>query len=48
MPYLIKQVGSKYELRLKSNNKLIGTHPTKTSAQKQIAAIEINKLKKKK
>jgi hypothetical protein len=48
MPYQISKVGSKYELRLKSTNKLIGTHPTKTSAQKQIAAIEINKLKKKK
>ena len=29
MPYLIKLVNGKYELRLKKTNKLLGTHETK-------------------
>ena len=48
MPYSIIKKGSKYELRLTKNNQLIGTHDTKTKALKQIQAIEISKLKKKK
>jgi hypothetical protein len=48
MPYLISKVGSKYELRLKKDNSLIGTHKTKKDALKQIQAIEINKKIKKK
>ena len=48
MPYVVKKVGSKYELRLTKNNQLIGTHDSKAKALKQIQAIEISKLKKKK
>jgi len=43
MPFLINRVNNKYELRLKDNNELLGTHTSKEKAKKQIMAIEINK-----
>jgi hypothetical protein len=46
MPYLVKYVNGKYELRLKKDNKLLGTHETKKDAEKQIQAIELSKGRK--
>jgi hypothetical protein len=46
MPYLIKSINGKYELRLKKTNKLLGTHETKKDAEKQIKAIELTKGRK--
>jgi hypothetical protein len=46
MPYLIKSLNGKYELRLKKDNKLLGTHETKKDAEKQIQAIELSKGRK--
>lgn len=46
MPYLVKPVNGKYELRLKKTNKLLGTHETKKEAEKQIQAIELSKGRK--
>lgn len=43
MPYDIIKNNNHYELRLKKDNKLLGTHKTKKDALKQIQAIEINK-----
>lgn len=43
MPYDINRVNNKYELRLKDNNKLLGTHKTKKEAEAQIKAIEAQK-----
>jgi len=39
----IKKVGNKYAVYPKKGGKRLGTHPTKKAAQKQLAAIEINK-----
>lgn len=47
MPYNIIKNGRKYELRLISNNKLLGTHTSKKKAEEQIKAIEINKTGRK-
>ena len=44
MPYQIKKQGNKYQLKLKG--KVVGTHPSRAAAQKQIAAIESNKGRK--
>ena len=46
MPYLILGNKPNYILILKKNHKILGHHKTLASAKKQIAAIEINKLKK--
>jgi hypothetical protein len=45
MPYIIKRINNKYELRLVEGNKLLGTHTSKIKAEKQRMAIEINKRK---
>jgi hypothetical protein len=43
MPYSIIKTSSGYELRLKSNDKLLGTHKTKKDAESQIKAIQLAK-----
>ena len=43
--HIIKR-GSSYIVTNKSKSKVLGTHKTKKSAQKQLAAIEINKSKR--
>ncbi len=43
----IKKVGRKYVVYSKKGGKRLGTHKTKKSAKKQLAAIEINKEKTK-
>jgi len=44
---MIKKKGSKYIVTSESG-KVLGTHDTKEKAQKQLAAVEISKAKKKK
>ena len=41
----ISKEGNKYVVRSKGSRKKLGTHATKEKAQKQLAAIEINKAK---
>lgn len=48
MPYKITGSTGNYKLILQSTGKVLGHHKTKKEAQKQIAAIEISKLKRKK
>lgn len=45
---MIKKKGSKYVVTDSSGKKKLGAHSTKEEAQKQIAAIEISKKKRKK
>ena len=47
MPYKITGKTGDYKLVLLSTGKVLGHHKTKKEAQKQIAAIEINKAKRK-
>jgi hypothetical protein len=42
---MIKKSGSKFVVTDSSGSKILGTHPTKEKAQKQLAAIEISKAK---
>jgi hypothetical protein len=44
---MIIKKGSQYQVR-SSKGKLLGTHPTKEKAQKQLIAIEISKAQRKK
>lgn len=47
MPYSIQKHGkSQFDLILKSTGKVLGTHPSKEAAKKQIAAIEASKASK--
>lgn len=47
MPYSIQKHGeSQFDLILKSTGKVLGTHPSKKAAKKQIAAIEASKASK--
>ena len=41
----IKKLGKKYVVYPKKGGKRLGTHSSKKKAQKQLAAIEINKHK---
>ena len=43
MPYNIKKKGTQFQLILERTGKVMGTHPSKEAAQKQIAAIESSK-----
>lgn len=43
---MIVKRGGNYEVRSESGKKLLGTHMSKESAQKQLAAIEISKAKR--
>ena len=43
----IKKVDGKYAVYPKKGGRRLGTHKTRKAAQKQLAAIEINKRKKK-
>ena len=45
---MIRKVGNKYKVLNSSGEKVLGTHPTKEKAAKQLAAIEISKAKKSK
>lgn len=42
---MIKKSGSKFVVTDSSGSKILGTHPSKEKAQKQLAAIEISKAK---
>lgn len=42
---MIKKVGKKWYLYTKNGKKILGRHITKTSAQKQEAAIHISKAR---
>lgn len=44
---MIKKKGSKYVVTDSTGKKKLGKHSSKKKAQKQIAAIEISKAKKK-
>lgn len=44
---MIRKVGSKYKVLDSSGKKVLGTHPTKEKAAKQLAAIEISKKQRK-
>ena len=44
---IIKQVDGKYVVYPEDGGKRLGTHDTEDEAKKQLAAIEINKAKKK-
>ena len=48
MPYEIKKRGNFWVLILESTGKVLGRHKSKESANRQRAAIEINKRKGKK
>ena len=43
---MIVKKGSKYEVTTESGDRVLGTHPDKDSARKQLAAIEISKAKR--
>ena len=43
MPYNIKKKGTQFQLILERTGKVLGTHPSKEAAQKQIGAIESSK-----
>jgi len=43
---MIRKVGNKYKVLDSSGKKVLGTHPTKEKAAKQLAAIEISKAKR--
>ena len=42
----IEHVGDKWVVKPKTGNHVLGTHPTKKAALKQLAAIEISKHKR--
>ena len=42
---MIKKRGKKWVLVSKKSGKVLGTHPTKTAAEKQEAAINISKAR---
>jgi len=44
---MIRKVGNKYKVLDSSGEKVLGTHPTKEKAAKQLAAIEISKKQRK-
>jgi hypothetical protein len=44
---MIKKNGKKWQVTDSTGKKVLGTHATKTEAQKQLAAIEISKKKRK-
>ena len=44
---VIKQVGDKFVVYPEGGGERLGTHDTEDEAEKQLAAIEINKAKKK-
>lgn len=46
MPYDIKRRGTQFILTLERTGKVLGTHPSKEAAQKQIGAIEASKARK--
>lgn len=43
---MIKKSGSTYKVYTKDGKRVLGSHPTKAAAQKQLAAIEISKAKR--
>ena len=43
MPYDIKKKGTQFQLILERTGKVLGTHPSKAAAHKQIGAIESSK-----
>lgn len=42
MPYKIVKTGNKYKVKKKDGSRAFGTHPSRSAAQKQIAAIYAN------
>lgn len=47
MPYAVKKVGTKYKVIKKDDGAVMGTHPSPTAAQRQIAAIYANEKSRK-
>ncbi len=47
MPLQVKKVGEKYQVR-EPSGKVVGTHPSRQAAIRQIQAIEIAKRERKK
>lgn len=45
---MIKKQGSKYLVMDSTGKKVLGTHPTRAQALKQLAAVEISKAQRKK
>lgn len=43
---MIVKRGNKWEVRSEDGRRLLGSHPTKESAEKQLAAIEASKHRK--
>jgi len=48
MPFGIRKSGTKWKVINKKTNRVLGTHITKTKAQKQLTAIAINYKPKRK
>ena len=46
MPYDIRKKGTQFQLVLERTGKVLGTHPSESSAHKQIRAIEASKRSK--
>lgn len=44
---MLRKKGSSWEVLAKSTGKVLGKHPSKAQAVKQLQAIEISKAKKK-
>ena len=42
MPYVIKHIGNKYQVRKKGSTKVFGTHPTREMAVAQLRALYAN------
>lgn len=46
MPYDIRKKGTQFQLILERTEQVLGTHPSKEAALKQIGAIESSKARK--
>ena len=46
MPYAIRRKGNKWLVVKKDDGKVMGTHPSKEKAAKQIMAIHINEKRR--
>lgn len=45
---MIRKKGNKYQVLTEDGKRVLGTHPTRAEAVKQLQAIEANKKRKKK
>lgn len=46
MPWNIRRSGSQYEVVQENNGKIVGKHPTRTQAERQVAALYANEADK--